>query len=185
MTKTSSLRPRPARVLPATIAAVLLIAVGVLLTGLAIMRLQDGQWPSAATFMADVGSRTWGSRSVAAGGGLIAIAGLVLLLCGILPGRPSPRSSPSPQRSDSVGSSEAVVTRRGTERLVENRVNAMDGVGTCKARMKGTSLSLTVRTPLREHGQLSEAVKTAAREILSENLDGALPALNVRMVSTS
>lgn len=184
MTKTS-LRPRPARVLPATIAAVLLIAAGVGLTALAILRLQEGQWPGAATFIADVGSRQWGARSVAAGGGIIAIAGLVLLLCGLLPGRPSQRSSPTMGSAESVGSSEAVVTRRGTERLVENRVNALDGVGTCKARMKGKSLSVTVRTPLREHGQLSEAVRTAAQENLSENLDGRIPALNVRMVSTS
>lgn len=184
MTK-SSLRPLPARVLPASITAVVLIAVGAALTTLAILRLQDGQWPGAATFLADIGSRQWGARSVAAGGGVIAIAGLVLLLCGLLPGRPSQRSSPTMGSTESVGSSEAVVTRRGTERLVENRVHALDGVGSCKAHLRGKSLSMTVRTPLRDHQQLSEAVRTAVRENLAENLDGRAPQLNVRMVSTS
>lgn len=185
MTKTSSLRPRPARVLPATITAVVLIAVGAALTALAVLRLQDGQWPAAATFMTDIGSRHWGARSVAAGAGIIAIAGLVLLLCGILPGKPSQRSSPTVGESESVGSSEVVVTRRGTERLVENRVHAVDGVGACTARLRGKTLSLTVKTPLREHQQLGEAVRTAAQQNLEHNLEGQTPRLNVRMVSTS
>lgn len=184
MTKTS-LRPRPARVIPATIVAVVIIAAGAALIALAILRLQDGQWPGAATFMADTGSRQWGARSVAAGGGIIAVAGLVLLLCGILPGSASQHSSPTRGGSESVASSEAVVTRRGTERLVENRVHAVDGVGTCKARFKSKSLSVTVRTPLRDHEQLREAVRSAAQENLTENLEGRTPQLNVRMVSTS
>ncbi|GAA1362038.1 hypothetical protein GCM10009596_21030 [Arthrobacter rhombi] len=184
MTRTS-LRPRPARVVPATIAAVVLILLGAALAVLAILRLQDGAWPSAATFLADAGNRQWGARSIAAGGGILALIGLVMVLCGILPGRSSSRSTPVPAAGESVETAEAAVTRRGTQHLVENRVRALDGVGSCSARLSGTKLSVTVRTPLREHDELARAVQTVTDDVLAANLDGRIPKTNVRMVSTS
>lgn len=173
------LRARPARVAPAIVVALVLIALGAALVVLAILRLQSGEWPAVASAVSDAGTRLWGARSVAAAAGVLAVVGLVLVLCAALPGRPSSR------QSHLVGSVESVVTRRGTERLVEHRIRAVDGVGSCRARLRGNGLQLVVGTPLREHHDLTNAVTATADDVLHTNLDGRIPRTMVRMVSSS
>ncbi|RZU63260.1 DUF6286 domain-containing protein [Zhihengliuella halotolerans] len=174
-----SLSRRPARVTPATIVALVIAAAGAGLVTLAVLRLSNGTWPGAATAIAEFGAQAWGAPLVAAGGAAAAVIGLVLLLCAVLPGRPSSR----PARS--AESVEAVVTRRGIERMVEHRVGGIDGVSTCRARVRGHKVSVVARTPLRDHSDLSTAVSAASENVLRSALDGSVPRTTVRMVSSS
>ncbi|MFB0835979.1 DUF6286 domain-containing protein [Arthrobacter halodurans] len=183
MTNTS-LRRRPARVVPATIAALAVTAIGAALAVLGVLRLQDGRWLAAAASLSGAGKLPWGAPGVAAVGGVAALLGLVLLLSGLLPGRTGNVPTPVPA-ADAVESAEAVVTRRGVEQLVENRIRGLDGVGRSRARLRGNRLRLSVGTPLREHRELAGTVTEAADGILRANLDGRVPTTSVRMVSSS
>lgn len=94
-----NLHRRPSRTVPALIASVLLLALGVLLCWLAVYRLVEGRWPESLLSGADAAGRTaWNDPAAWITGGVLAGLGLVLLLCGLIPGgyRTLPLRTPAP-----------------------------------------------------------------------------------------
>ena len=86
--RSQRLRRRSSRSVPATITALVLLALAVALAWLGISRLVTGSWPG---FMSSVGDSlaglTWNSPAVWGASVVLALIGLILLLAAILPGK--------------------------------------------------------------------------------------------------
>ena len=170
---------RSTRWMPASIVALILAAGAVALVAAGISRFQEGQWPSPVMKLAGDGSLTWGSPMVIAGGCLLTVLGVVLLLSALLPGPKRIFNVPSGQDSD------VRINGSGIARLVEHRVDSLDGVIGVRARLHGGRVAVRVSTPLRETDALRKRALTAASSALSENLETPLPRVTLQIRSLS
>ena len=88
--RSTALRRRPARTVPATITAVVLLALGVGLVWAAVQRLVQGSWPTFADQTgAWVAALSWGTVWVLVISIAVAVLGLILLVAAIKPGPPT------------------------------------------------------------------------------------------------
>ena len=170
---------RSTRWLASGIVALLLGAAAVGLIAMGINRYRDGQWPEAIESLSRDSSLTWGSAWAVAGAIALVIIGLILLLLALLPG---------PRRnfvvpSDDVG--EVRINAAGIARLVEHRIDSIDGVTNVRVRTQRGSIAVNVSTPLRDTAELRRIVKTTTEAVLQENLQPPLPRMNVNVRSLS
>ncbi|MCC9204354.1 DUF6286 domain-containing protein [Arthrobacter sp. zg-Y769] len=160
-----SMRRRPSRSVPATISAVLMLAVGVGLVWAAVVRLVQGSWPVFVTeplrWLAETG---WDSTRGWTGAVVLLLIGLVLLLCGMIPGdfsalplRAKPVNMPGmPGAGESGGvpsvrgGETVVMSRRAVARLAASTCDHIDGVASASATASSRKVHLDVTTAL--HG---------------------------------
>lgn len=152
----SATRRRPSRAVPATITAVVLLAIAVAAGWLAIARLVQGAWPSGVDSAAGlIASASWGSPWVWAVGIVLGVLGLVLLLTAIVPGRLNAvRLGSAPDLS-------VVMPNSSLAKLATGEASLIDGVNGVRASAGPRRVDLTVTTPLRETAQLVEEVREA------------------------
>ena len=85
--RSTRLRHRPSRAVPALIVGFLLLAAGVTLVWLAITRLVDGAWPALLQGPRDwLAALTWNDPAIWQIGTAAVVAGVILLLCALIPG---------------------------------------------------------------------------------------------------
>lgn len=163
-----SLRRRPSRTVPATIVAICLTAVGVLMAWAGIARLSDSRWPSFVGWVRrTVGDLTWGSAAAIAIAIVLTLIGLFLLVSALSPGKPNAYVIDDENLSaGGVGSTEFVMTRKAVAKLATAHAHQVSGVDAVRATVTGRAVRLTVTSPSAQRDEVSRSVTTAVREAL-------------------
>ncbi len=169
--RSTRLRRRPSRAVPALIVGFLLLAAGVALVWLTVARLANGTWATLLQGPRDgLAGLTWNSPTVWGIGTAAVVVGLILLLCAFVPGAFSAlvvRGSDSPDEGQlPVLEQETVMTRRAVAHLARARCGQVDGVSYVTATATGKHVHLNVRTSLRDTGDLRTRITDSVTERL-------------------
>lgn len=178
--RSRSLRRRPSRTVPATVVAVVLLALGVLTAIAAVSRLANGSWPTQVTgAAAPVAAWTWGSTAVLTAGAVLALVGLVLLIAGLKPGGLKAASLAVPGTSEAVADTEFVISTRSLARLAVSRADSVDGVDKVSASASGHRVHLDVTTTSEQTDEIRAQVAEAVQERLASTGVQPVPRVGV------
>lgn len=172
--RSTRLRHRPSRAVPSIIAGILLLAAGVALVWLTINRLINGTWPDLLRGpRAWLAVLVWSDPAVSQIGIGAIVAGVILLLCAIIPGgfnalTIDDSGSGAGGGAPPVQEQETVMTRRAVAHLAKARCLQIDGVGSAAATATTRRVHLNVETSLHEPGDLRTRITEAVRARLEE-----------------
>ncbi|PQZ95052.1 hypothetical protein CQ018_06925 [Arthrobacter sp. MYb227] len=172
-------RTRSTRGLAATITAILIGAVAITMIAAGFSRIRTGQWPEFVLFVASDRSLTGSSPLVIAVASLLAILGLILLLSALIPG-PRKHFAVATENSRDVR-----INGSGIARLVEHRIDSIDGVSAVRANLRRVRVEVRVSTPLRATETVHNKALSAATEVLEDTLEAPLPRINIQVRSLS
>jgi hypothetical protein len=161
------LRRRPSRTVPASLAAVVLLALGVLTAVATIARLITGGWSARVASPAGaVATQTWGSSAVLVAAVLALVLGLVLLVAGLKPGayRSSHLRGPAAAQVDQT---DYVITNGAVARLAAAQADLVDGVDKVSASASGRSVRLRLTTSSEQTAEIRERVVRGVTERLA------------------
>jgi len=164
------LRRRPSRIVPASIVAVVLLAVGALAAVVAIARLVNRTWPSPVTTAASgVTVLTWGSAAIITAAAVTALIGLVLLIAGLKLG--AFRTARLQPASDKGGTADTdfVISTRAMARLAAARADLVDGVDKVSASASGRRVRVRAATT----SEQSEEIRSRISEGVTQTLSAA------------
>lgn len=162
------LRRRPSRIVPASIVAVVLLAVGVLAALVAIARLVNGTWPSPVTTAASgVTDLTWGSTAIITVAAVTTLIGLVLLVAGLKPG--AFRTARLQPASDNglTADTDFVISTRAMARLAVARADLVDGVDKVSASASGRRVHLRAATTSEQAEVVRRQISEGVTQMLS------------------
>ena len=172
--RSTRLRRRPSRTIPALVAGILLLAISVGLVWVSIARLIDGTWSTLLASPRDwLTSLSWDSPSIWAIAIVAVVVGVILLLCALIPGAFSAltvRSGAAAGGSDSDAQAqerETVMTRRAVAHVVRAQCVQIDGVSGVSATASNKHVHLSVKTSLRETSDLRSRVIEEVRDRLT------------------
>lgn len=179
------MRKRPRRIVPAVIVSATLIAAGVLVAIAGIDHARDGGNGGLAPLRRFAVEASWNAPIVLAGSTVLLAIGLVLLCCGLVPGRAAiiridQSEEPALSAADRL---EVGVARRGLVHLLRSAALEVDGVRTARVRMRGRSVTVVARTPLRDTRGLDERVRARVRHRLDQVRPVSSPAVKVHTVA--
>ena len=180
--RTTALRRRPARTIPATLTAVVLLALGVGLVWAAVQRLVQGSWPAFADQTgAWVAALAWGTVWVLVLAIAVAVLGLILLVAAIEPGPPTAMSVDSGSSADAAGAStEVVMTRRSVAKLATARAGQVDGVDSVSSVVGARKITVSVKTPSQQLAEIEQQVRDRVTDALQSAGLAPMPAVVVR-----
>lgn len=155
--KSSSLRRLPSRTVPATIAAIVMIGLGVAGVWASVERLTSGRWPGwVGSTHKWFGSQAWGDTVVIAIAAVVALVGLLLLVVALKPGMPNAYEIEGADLGDTRrGDTDFVMTRKSVAKLARAHAATVPGVDSVSASATSRRVTLTVKT-LSEQGQAVE-----------------------------
>lgn len=180
--RSTALRRHPARTAPATITAVVLLALGVALVWAAVQRLVQGSWPTFADQTgAWVATLTWGAVWMLIISVAVAMLGLILLVAAIKPGPPTAMTVDSGSSADAAGAStEVVMTRRSVAKLATARAGQVDGVDSVSSVAGARTLTVAVTTPSQQRGEIEQQVRDRVTDALHSAGLAPMPTVVVR-----
>ncbi|GLY53567.1 DUF6286 domain-containing protein [Lentzea sp. NBRC 102530] len=162
---------RSRRALPATLTALVLLAVSVLVAVTAVqLALGEPPWLPYDSLIDRLHSTPWSAREVAVAGGVAAAIGLVLLLIAIVPGRP--RTAALDQHT--------AVSVRGLRNALRSAA-VVDGVESAAVKVRRRRVRTVVRTRRAVVDGLDEAVRTAVESRVGEFALARPPRVVVRV----
>ncbi len=162
------LRHRPSRVVPASIVAIVLLAVGVLAAIAAITRLVNGIWPTQMTGPATaVAGLTWGSAAVITVASVAVAAGVVLLMAGLKPGGFRTARLQPASTNPAVADSDFVISTRAVARLAAARADQVDGVDQVSASASARRIRLQVTTTSEQVQEIRTQVSDGVTDTLT------------------
>lgn len=172
MSPPDSLMLRPSRVIPAVLLALLALVIGGIGVWIFGARLIDGVWPAEVSTLIDrVANARFDDPGVTVVAVVVAVIGIVLLLCALIPGDPANRevlNSNVPGRT--------AITRRDFARRIQRQVELVDGVSKADVAYRGKNLRVIVTSPV----DAIEAVKERAVEVVDNNIARLRPVMPVR-----
>lgn len=176
MSRSPALRHRSARRVPAVIASLCLLALGVLAVWAAVARLAQGRWPAwLESAGSTVAGQQWNAPWVIVAAVVAALLGLVCLIAAVKPGPPSAWRLDAPAVGSDEPSTELVISRRGVARLAAANADLVDGVDRVTAKAGNRAVQLTVRMPDTE-GAAGKQAAQAIREQVTSTVHQALTA---------
>jgi hypothetical protein len=154
---------RPRRTVPATIVGLTLLVAAVVVA-ISCIQLIAGSPPLVAfSTLAELGrDMTWKDPRVLAAGGILSSIGLVLLACGLLPGRPQVLALAPGDDHTTAG-----ISRRSLAGDLTTHARRADGITGARVRVGARTVTVNARTPLRDCSGLPERV----RELVTGRLD--------------
>ena len=154
---------RPRRTVPATIVGLMLLVAAVVVS-VSCIQLIAGSPPLVPfSTLGELGRETtWNDPRILGAAGILSLAGLVLLACGLLPGHP--QVLPLAQGDDHTT---AGITRRSLAGDLTSRARSADGITDARVRVGARTVTVNARTPLRDRSGLPERI----RELVAERLD--------------
>jgi hypothetical protein len=166
-TTSPQLRRRPSRTVPASIVAVLLLAIGVLAVVAGVARLANGSWPTQVTGPASaVAGLTWGSAAIIAASAVLAVLGLVLVVAALKPG--ARKAAPLEAGGAGVASNrEFVISTRAIAKLAVARADGVDGVDKVSASASDKRVHVDVTTSSQQRDVVRNQVAGAVSETLA------------------
>lgn len=171
--RSSRLRRRPSRTVPALIVGCLLLAAAVALVWLSIARLIDGTWSTFLQGPRDwLTALTWNSPAMWGIGITAVVVGLTLLLCAIIPGGFIALTVRNDGYDTTGGEPrvkerETVMSRRAVAHLAKAQCEQVDGVSSASATATNKRVHLSVKTSLRDTGELRTRVTERVRDHLN------------------
>lgn len=182
-TRPRRLRRRPSRTVPASIVALVLLALGTLTAIAAIARLVNGSWPTQATTPAGaVATQTWGSTAVVVAAALAVLVGLVLLVAGLKPGGFRSAQLRGPD-GELVEQTDYVITNAGIARLAAAQADRVDGVDKVSASADGRRVRLHLTTTSEQTAEIRDRVVQRVSDTLAAS--GLDPAPRVSATVTT
>ena len=172
--RSTRLRHRPSRAVPALITGTLLLAAGVALVWLTIVRLVNGTWPALLQGPRDwLAALAWNDPDVWQIGIGAIVAGVILLMCAIIPGPFNALTiddsvTGAGDEAPPVQEQETVMTRRAVAQLAKARCLQIDGVGSAAATTTTRRVHLSVKTSLHEPGDLRTRITETVQARLEE-----------------
>jgi uncharacterized protein DUF6286 len=171
---------RPRRGVPAVLTALVLLAVCALVTVAAIqMIIGVSPLVDYRSVAATLHGTRWDDLGTALAGGVLALAGLVLLLAAFLPGAPTVL----PLSGDPAGM-DSGATRRGLRSTLRAAASTVDGVSAAKLRLRRRRIVAVVRTNRTTTTGLDHAVTAAIEHRLDQIGLDTRPTLIVRVQTT-
>ena len=166
------LRRRPSRTVPATIVAVVLLALGVLTTIAAVSRLVTGRWDALVTRPAGaVATQTWGSSAVLGAAVLTLLVGVVLVVAGLKPGAYRSALLHGPT-GEGIERTDYVITNAAVARLAAGQADLVDGVDKVSASAGGRLVRLRLTTSSEQTAQIRDrVVEGVTRSLTATGLD--------------
>lgn len=167
--RSRGLRRRPSRTVPATIVAVVLLALGGLTAVAAVARLVTGTWPGQVLGPArTVSALTWGSTAVIVAGATVALIGLILVAAAVKPGPyRTARLQVSGEAPGAVDQTDFVISTRGLARLAAARADLVDGVDKVAVSASARRIHLQVRTSSEQAEQIRRQITDDVGRTLS------------------
>lgn len=163
-TRGSGLIRRPSRAIPTGLLAVALVALGGLGSWLLGTYLIDDAWPSAASATVETISGTGlDATAVRIAAVVLAVVGLALLLCALVPGRPS--------RVRLLGDEipgETAISRTDLARRIERRTEHVDGVHSASVAVGRRRIDVTVETVVDDTAPVTRGATAAVEQALAE-----------------
>ena len=157
--RSSSLRRRPSRTVPATVLALLLTAAGVALVWAGVARLATGQWPSwVSDAHAWALGHSWSDVVVVVVSIAIAVVGLLLLLAALVPGRPNAFDLRPPDSTHTPRDTEVVMTRQAVAKLASAQAALVEGVTSVSTTVSSDRVQIAVTTPSAQSAEVAAAV---------------------------
>lgn len=183
---------RPRRGVPAALIGLLLLAACVLTATDAIQILAGSHpWLSYARFAATLHRLHWNSSAPAIAAGILVVVGVLLLLAGLLPGRPvvlaldSSSSSAMPGDGATAGAlPQAGLSRRGFRNMLRATAASVDGVTSVSLTFRRKVIAATVHTAGPAEG-LADSVRAELERRLAQIAPARTPALRVRVSTRS
>lgn len=158
---------RPSRVVPATIVAALLLAVGLLAAVAAVTQLVNDAWPDPVNdAAAELTDLSWGSAVVVVSAVVLAVIGLLVLVAGLSPGRLRTARLHASE-GDSIEVCDYVISTRGLARLAAARADTIDGVDRVSVSATGRRVRLRVTTASEQTGQIRDRVQQSVTAALT------------------
>jgi hypothetical protein len=171
---------RPARRLPASLAALVLLgACAIVATSCLQVLLGRRPLLEYRAIAAALHATRWSDLPVALGGGVAVLVGLVLLALAVTPGRPT--VLPLAPTSTAVDSGAA---RRGLRRTLQAAAGSVDGVRAVRLTVRRKRIDATVRTNRTVTDGLAEEVRAALDRRLGEIAPATRPLPRVRVRSS-
>lgn len=180
--RSHALRRRPSRTVPAVIVALLLLTLAVAMVWICVLRLSTGTWPKfvsqAANWAHDV---SWGSTTAVTAAVGVAVIGLVLLWCAVIPGQHTAMRVSNDDLDKVDAATEVVMSRSSIARLATARADEVDGVGSVSTSVGGRSVKLSITTPSSQRDAVSANVKQRVREALQAAGIDPVPRVSVNI----
>jgi predicted membrane-bound mannosyltransferase len=172
---------RSRRALPASLVAVVLLAICVLLAVSCVQTLTGHRpWLPFAAMASLAAGLTVSSPAVLAAAVLLAVLGLVLLFAALTPGSATVLPL-QPGQTQLVSG----VTQRSLTTALAVAAGDVDGVDKARVRVGGRSVHAIVRTPLHQPGPLRDQVHAAINKRLTDIAPTRSPRIRVRVSTRS
>ncbi|WP_380168896.1 DUF6286 domain-containing protein [Jannaschia sp. R86511] len=198
---------RPRRIIPATLTALLLIALGAYAAVVSIGNLLGEEPTRTLTPLVDRASASpWEDPGVLTAGAVLLVLGLVLLLCGVMPGRAqvlaldvdpgSTRDNPTndsftndsstndkPTGARNAGmaaGSTAGITRGSIHRAAQDAADGVDRVDSSQVTVTGRRVDVHTHASVRDTTGLAEQVEVAVTDRLANIPLSTTPRITVR-----
>lgn len=155
---------RPRRTVPATIVGLMLLAAAVVMA-ISCIQLIAGSPPLVPfSTLWELGrDTTWNDPPVLAAGGILSLIGLVLLACGLLPGRPQVLALAPGDDHTSAG-----ISRRSLAGDLTSRARRADGITHTRVSVGARTVTVNARTLLRDRSGLAERIRVLVTERLDD-----------------
>ncbi|MCF2586697.1 DUF6286 domain-containing protein [Brevibacterium sp. UCMA 11752] len=177
-------RARPARVVPAVILAILILAIAVALGWAAIAAIvSDGSGSSALSSgfsgFAALGTMSWAAAAIITAGAVITVLGLIFLIIGISPGakRNIGYRAQAPEHIDRF---EVVLPTSALSNLAAAAADSVDGVSSVRAASNASSTNVTFSTPVRDSDEIRHDVDAAVTQRFASIAFDRTPTVKVR-----
>lgn len=156
-----SLRRRPSRVVPASITAAVLLLIGAAAVAAVAGRLVNGRTDrTTQTVLTWLSGLRWNSAAVLTAAIVAIIAGIVLIVVAVRPGRRDALQL-------DLDEVDAVVPRRVLARLLRARVEAVDGVQQADAAVDEHRIVIQVATATRYTDDVRQQVSATVDRTLA------------------
>ncbi|SDT07484.1 DUF6286 domain-containing protein [Microlunatus soli] len=163
-------RHRPSRVVPATITALVLLAIGVAALVAAGYRLATGSPDrTTAVVLSWLSGLRWNDAVLLTAAVVAVVVGLILIIAALRPGRPDVlQLSADRIGAGSVRRLDGVVPRRALARLINARVGSVDGVDRVQTSVDGRRIVIQARTATRYTEDVRQQIAAAVEHLLAE-----------------
>lgn len=171
-TPSRPLTRRPSRTVPLTVMAVTAVAFGGLGTWLLGAYAISGAWPAGtAPRIDDWSALPFESLAWQVTAAVLAVLGLILVLCALLPGDAARRTI-----LEDGTPGQTAVSRRDLARRVQRSVEHVDGVQGARVTLRRSRLQVEVRTPVED----TETVTRRTRQAMEDAVASLEPARPLR-----